>query len=76
MSRTDLLRVGDIRLSVAIVLIMCPARSIYISVLDTADVLRAPGHAYERVACCFLMNIDTWFAFWNVLDPELGQLPQ
>ena len=67
-----MLRVGDIRLSV--VLIMCPARTR--SVLDTAGVLRAPGRAYERVACCFLMNIDTWFAFWNVLDPELGQLPQ
>ena len=64
-----MLRVGDIRLSVAIVLIMCPARSR--SVLDTAGVLRAPGCAYERVWCCFLMNIDTWFAFWNVLDLEL-----
>ena len=67
-----MLRVGDIRLSV--VLIMCPARSR--SILDTTDVLRAPGRAYERVACCFLMNIDIWFAFWNVLDPELGQLTQ
>ena len=41
-----------------------------------AGALRAPRHTCERVACSFLMNIDTWFAFWNVLDPELGQLPQ
>ena len=51
-----------------------PARSRW--ALDTAGVLRAPGRAYERVACCFLMNIDTWFAFCNVPDPKLGQLPQ
>ena len=72
-SKTDqVLRAGHIMRTT--LSLMSPTRSR--SVLDTSGVLRAPGRAYECVACCFLMNIDTWFAFWNVLDPELGQLPQ
>ena len=45
------------------------------SVLDTAGALRSHGHAQQRVARCFLMNADVWFAVWKVLEPELGQLP-
>ena len=55
---------------------MSPTVTRRASVMDTAGVLRSLGRAYERVACCFIMNIDIWFAFWNVLDPELGQLTQ
>ena len=46
------------------------------SVLDTTGALGPHGHVHKRVARCFLMNVDMWFAFWNVLEPELGQLTQ